>query len=73
MNRWKDILGIALLFAGVGGILGGVRGISGGDGWGGPALGAGVVANALAYRVIRSTTSPRRTDESGSDRADGQQ
>lgn len=67
MKQWKDIVGFVLLFAGVGGILGGVRGVSGGDNWGGPAIGAGAVANAIAYRVLRAPpTGARRTSDTSS-------
>jgi hypothetical protein len=61
MKRLKDLLGFVLLVAGVAGVLGGIRGVSGGDTWGAPALGAGAVANVIAYRVMRSTPTPRRT------------
>lgn len=70
MKKWRDILGIVLLFAGVGGVMGGVRGLSGGDAWGGPALGAGAVANVLAYRVIRSASIATRTDDARSGRGE---
>jgi hypothetical protein len=65
MNRWKDIFGVALIFAGVAGVLGGVRGVSGGDGWGGPAIGAGVAVNALAYRVMRGPNPPPKSLKRG--------
>lgn len=67
MKQWKDIVGFVLLFAGVGGILGGVHGVSGGDNWGGPAIGAGAAANVIAYRVLRApSTASRRTSDTSS-------
>ena len=53
-KKWNDIVGFLLLFAGVGGFLGGIHGVSGGENWGGPAIGAGAVANVFAYRVLRA-------------------
>ncbi|MCW5831893.1 MAG: hypothetical protein KIS78_05510 [Labilithrix sp.] len=69
-KKWRDILGLVLLVAGVGGVLGGIRGVSGGESWGGPALGAGAVANVFAYRVMRSTPVPTRTEAARPDRDD---
>lgn len=63
MKHWKDIVGFVLLFAGVGGILGGIHGMSGGKSWGGPAIGAGAAANVLAYRVMRTSPTTRRTTD----------
>lgn len=66
MERAKDVVGIFLIFAGVSGFLGGIRGLVGEAWWGGPALGVGAVANVLAYRVLRPTAS-KRADDPGAD------
>ena len=62
----KDIVGFLLLSVGVAGILGGIRGASGGDNWGGPAIGAGAVANVVAYRVLRAPPIAKREDDPSS-------
>ncbi len=59
-KRFRELVGMVLLAAGVGGLFVGIHGASGGESYGGPAIGAGAVANVLAYRVLRTTT--RRTD-----------
>ncbi len=70
MKRMRELVGLALLAAGVGGVFVGVHGVSGGEaGYGGPALGAGAVANVLAYRVLRTTTRP--TGEAASESSAG--
>jgi hypothetical protein len=68
MKILRDIVGVVLLLAGVGGIMTGVRGVSGDSWWGGPALGAGAVANVLAYRVMRPAA--KRAEEPTSDHAE---
>ena len=59
-KRVREVVGMVLLAAGVGGIFVGIHGVSGGEKYGGPAIGAGAAANVLAYRVLRTTT--KRTD-----------
>jgi len=68
MKYLKDIVGVLLIFAGVGGMLGGVRGVVGDSWWGAPTLGAGAVVNVLAYRVLRPAV--KRADEPGADHAE---
>ena len=56
----RDVVGMVLLAAGVGGVFVGIHAVSGGESsYGGPAIGAGAVANVVAYRVLRSA---KRTD-----------
>ena len=59
-KRFRELVGMVLLAAGVGGIFVGIHGVSGGESYGGPAIGAGAVANVVAYRVLRTT--PKRPD-----------
>ena len=68
MQKVRDIIGVVLLLAGVSGLMVGIRGASGDAWWGGPAIGAGAVANVLAYRVMRAA--PKRTEERAPDKAD---
>lgn len=65
-KRVREVIGVALIAAGVGGLFVGIHGASGGEGYGGPAIVAGAAANALAYRVMRSSTRP--TEEVAGDR-----
>lgn len=60
-KKMREVVGVVLIAAGVGGLFVGIHGASGGETYGGPAIGAGAVANVLAYRVMRSST--KRTDE----------
>ena len=56
-KRVRELVGFVLLAAGIGGVFVGVHAVSGGESaMGGPAIGAGAVANVLAYRVLRTTT-----------------
>ncbi len=61
--KWRDIFGVVLLVLGVGGCMTGVRGFTGDAWWGAPAIGAGVVVNALAYRTMRPTRVERKKHE----------
>lgn len=65
-KKMREVVGVVLIAAGVGGLFVGIHGASGGETYGGPAIGAGAVANVLAYRVMRSST--KRTDEVETDR-----
>jgi len=69
-KKLREVLGLVLLVAGVGGVFVGVHGLHGDELYGGPAIGAGAVANVLAYRVIRTTT--RRTGETDASDGSGQ-
>ena len=69
MRHLRDVIGICLLVVGVGGVFSGIRGVTGDAWWGGPCIGVGVAANALAYRTMRPT--PKRAEEAQEgDRAD---
>ena len=68
MKKVRDLVGVILIAAGVGGLMAGVRGASGDAWWGGPAIGAGVVANVLAYSVMRPSAG--RGEEQGSRKDD---
>lgn len=57
-KRSREVIGVVMLACGVAALFVGIHAVSGGQSHGGPAIGAGIVANVIAYRVLRTTTRP---------------